>query len=88
MNQTFVNVSKYKSWRLFQIVYIVTQFPAIAAREYDEPEGQADWQQVDVLWFPTGGGKTEAYLGLIVFAAFFDRIRSKKRGLQHGCVFH
>lgn len=81
MNQTFANASKYTSWRLFQIVYIVTQLPAIAAREYPYPEGQADWDYVDVLWFPTGGGKTEAYLGLIVCSAFFDRLREKKAGI-------
>jgi hypothetical protein len=81
MNQAFTNASKYTSWRLFQIVYIVTQLPAIAAREYDDPEGRADWDWVDVLWFPTGGGKTEAYLGLIVCTAFFDRLRGKKAGV-------
>ena len=81
MNQTFANASKYKSWRLFQIVYLVMQLPAIAAREYDDPEGREDWQQIDVLWFPTGGGKTEAYLGLIVFTAFFDRLRGKQAGV-------
>ncbi len=81
MNQTFAGASKYTSWRLFQIVYIVTQLPAIAAREYDDPEGRADWDWVDVLWFPTGGGKTEAYLGLIVCTAFFDRLRGKKAGV-------
>ena len=81
MNQTFMNASKYESWRLFQIVYLVIQIPAIAAREYDYPEGREDWQQIDVLWFPTGGGKTEAYLGLIVFAAFFDRLRGKQAGV-------
>jgi len=81
MNQTFVNASRYPSWRLFQIVYIVTQLPAIAAREYDDPAGQDDWDWVDVLWFPTGGGKTEAYLGLIVCTAFFDRLRGKRGGV-------
>lgn len=81
MNRTFANASNYSSWRLFQIVYIVTQLPAIAAREYDEPGGRDDWDYVDVLWFPTGGGKTEAYLGLIVCTAFFDRLRGKKAGV-------
>ena len=81
MNQVFANACEYTSWRLFQIVYIVTQLPAIAAREYDDPEGRIDWDYVDVLWFPTGGGKTEAYLGLIVCTAFFDRLRGKKAGV-------
>lgn len=81
MNQTFVQGSRHPSWRLFQIVYLVTQLPAIAAREYGDPDGRADWDFVDVLWFPTGGGKTEAYLGLIVCTAFFDRLRGKKAGV-------
>ncbi|MCB8986010.1 MAG: hypothetical protein H6659_19430 [Ardenticatenaceae bacterium] len=81
MNQTFVQGSKHPTWRLFQIVYIVTQLPAIAAREYDDPDGRADWDFVDVLWFPTGGGKTEAYFGLIVCTTFFDRLRGKNAGV-------
>lgn len=82
MNQTFANAGKHNSWRLFQIVYIVCQLPAIAAREFDDPDGRNDWDWVDVLWFPTGGGKTEAYLGLIVCTAFFDRLRGKKAGVS------
>jgi hypothetical protein len=36
---------------------------------------------VDVLWFPTGGGKTEAFLGTAIWNAFFDRIRGKDFGV-------
>jgi hypothetical protein len=82
MNQTFVNGSRYRQWRLFQIVYIVTQLPAVAAREYDVAEWCEEWDYVDVLWFPTGGGKSESYLGLIVCTAFFDRLRGKKAGVS------
>ena len=34
----------------------------------------------DVLWFPTGGGKSEAFLGLVAVALFYDRLRGKSLG--------
>jgi hypothetical protein len=69
------------SWRLFQVVYQVIQLAALRARESDDPELLAELDVVDVLWFPTGGGKTEAYLGLITIAMFYDRLRGKRRGV-------
>jgi hypothetical protein len=68
----------YEEWRLFQIVFVVSQLPGLAAREY--PEIDAEDDVVDILWFAAGGGKTEAFLGLIVWQAFFDRLRNKKVG--------
>jgi hypothetical protein len=69
------------SWRLFQVVYQVIQLAALRARESDDSELLAELDVVDVLWFPTGGGKTEAYLGLITTALFYDRLRGKPRGV-------
>ncbi len=83
-NKSFdrANQSKpYDSWRLFQLVYIVSQLPALAARTSGNSEHLAELDCVDVLWFPTGGGKTEAYLGLTLVAAFFDRLRGKDAGV-------
>lgn len=69
-----------KSWRLFQIVFIVLGLSALAAREHSAPELQAQLQIADVLWFPTGGGKSEAFLGLVAVALFYDRRRGKAFG--------
>lgn len=70
------------SWRLFQLVYLVIHMAGLRARESDEPELLAELDTVDVLWFPTGGGKTEAYLGLICCLLFYDRLRGKERGVS------
>jgi hypothetical protein len=73
-----------KSWRAFQIVWIVGLLPAIARREYPGHRALADVAEedgfVEVLWFPTGGGKTEAFLGVLLVQAFFDRLRGRERG--------
>jgi hypothetical protein len=68
-------------WRLFQIVYLVIHVAALRAREQPDSELLIELDTVDVLWFPTGGGKTEAYLGLIIVALFYDRLRGKERGV-------
>ncbi len=71
----------YTTWRLFQLVFLVSHLPDLAARE-SGPGTQfaSELEYADVLWFPTGGGKTEAYLGLILTALFYDRLRGKKHG--------
>ncbi len=85
MNETMALLGKkiygrYDSWRLFQIVFIVSMLPILAAREYPELDKPAD-DRIDLLWFVAGGGKTEAFLGLILWQAFFDRLRGKKIGV-------
>lgn len=86
MNRAFKNSAKgYSGWRLFQIVFIVSVLPDIAA--CDETILSADekvkthLQDMDLLYFPTGGGKTEAFLGVLVFNLFFDRMRGKSAGV-------
>ena len=69
------------SWRIFQVVFLVTQIPGILALENGNPEGLEEREQVDIIYFPTGGGKTEAYLGVTVFHCFFDRLRGKSAGV-------
>lgn len=76
------NPAKQKtSWRLFQIVFLVTQIAGISALATGDAIDSAERAMVDIIYFPTGGGKTEAYLGTIVFHAFFDRLRGKMAGV-------
>ncbi|MGD1154012.1 MAG: helicase-related protein [Syntrophales bacterium] len=79
-NETFRRGPK-TGWRLFQIVFLVSQIPGIAALSDPNSPSSADREFVDIIYFPTGGGKTEAYLGTIIFNCFFDRLRGKTAGV-------
>lgn len=89
MNQAFMDSAKskgYDSWRLFQIVFIVSLMLDVVAHEQDlmlddDIKIKAKTDDVDILYFPTGGGKTEAFLGILVFNLFFDRLRDKNYGV-------
>ncbi|MGQ9609676.1 MAG: helicase-related protein [bacterium] len=81
MNEAFASSSKeFTSWRLFQIVFITMMVPEIAAVHKPNIPNFRDY--VDVVYFPTGGGKTEAYLGVVVLQMFFDRLIGKKFGVS------
>ena len=57
------------AWRPFQLAYILMNLRGIAEPTHVEREF------VDLLFFPTGGGKTEAYLGLAAFTLVLRRLR-------------
>lgn len=62
------------SWYPFQLCYVLMCIP-------DMVDGNSQWRNtVDLLWFPTGGGKTEAYLGVAAFTIFFRRLTKKEQG--------
>ena len=61
-------------WRPFQLAFLLTTM-ASAIRDND------DYRNVlDLIWFPTGGGKTEAYLGLIAFLIVWRRLQHPDSG--------
>ncbi|UUV29651.1 helicase-related protein [Amycolatopsis roodepoortensis] len=61
-------------WRPFQISFFLQCLDGMADSDHE------DRKLVDLLWFPTGGGKTEAYLGLIAFSTFLRRLRHGTHG--------
>jgi len=57
------------AWHPFQIAFVLLNLKGIAVPSSNDRE------IVDLLWFPTGGGKTEAYLGLAAFTMGLRRLR-------------
>lgn len=58
------------SWYPFQLAFILLNLRGVARPSH------ADREIVDLLFFPTGGGKTEAYLGLAAFTMALRRLRN------------
>lgn len=69
---------EWPEWRAFQLAFILLNLPGLI-----DPE-DAQREVVELLFFPTGGGKTEAYLGLAAFAIVLRRLRNPEVGGRAG----
>ncbi|MEK8049166.1 helicase-related protein [Ideonella sp. DXS22W] len=89
MNEAMANLLQQRlgddsgAWRLFQIAFVVANLPSIASRSqaYRSEFLKNRDDTVTLLYFATGGGKSEAFFGLLVFTLFFDRLRGKHTGV-------
>ena len=66
------------TWRPFQLAFQLLTLESLAVRR------SPDRLIMDLLWFPTGGGKTEAYLGIIAFLLFHRRLTEEEAGCGAG----
>ncbi|MBU3864031.1 DISARM system helicase DrmA [Streptomyces sp. 4503] len=58
-------------WWPFQLAFQMVNLRGVVDDTHEDRE------VCDLLWFPTGGGKTEAYLGLAAFTLAFRRLRAQ-----------
>jgi hypothetical protein len=69
-----LDVAENRTWYPFQLGFILLNLPGLT--DPLSPERSHPTQAIaDVLWFPTGGGKTEAYLGLTAFTLAMRRLQ-------------
>ena len=76
-----LDVRKNHSWRPFQLAFILLSIPSLANPAHDDRTEPLN-AIADLLWFPTGGGKTEAYLGVAAFAMAIRRLQKDTDGLD------
>ncbi|AJZ60516.1 hypothetical protein OI25_1453 [Paraburkholderia fungorum] len=76
---------KNRSWRLFQLAFVLLNLPSLTDLHHHDRSHETE-AVADLLWFATGGGKTEAYLGLTAYTLALRRLQGVVEGRRgdHG----
>jgi hypothetical protein len=78
-----LEIAPNRSWRPFQLAFILLCIPALANPQHKDRTEPLQ-ANADLLWFPTGGGKTEAYLGVAAFTMAIRRLQGQLGGYDSG----
>ena len=79
VDERAIDVPANRSWYPFQLAFILLNLPGITRLDHPD-RGEAAEAVADLLWFPTGGGKTEAYLGLTAYTLALRRLQGTVAG--------
>ncbi|MCY6492306.1 DISARM system helicase DrmA [Leptolyngbya sp. GGD] len=74
-----IDIPRNRSWRPFQLAFILLNLPSITDLNHSDRTDETQ-AIADLLWFPTGGGKTEAYLGLTAYTIGLRRLQGTIEG--------
>jgi hypothetical protein len=72
---TDADVPAGRSWRPFQLAFMLLCLPGLTDPNHRDAHRGVDDGQVLLLFFPTGGGKTESYLGLAAYTFAIRRLQ-------------
>jgi hypothetical protein len=79
VSEAEVDVPKNRTWRTFQLAFLLQVLEGLTRLDHPDRSESPD-AVADLLWFPTGGGKTEAYLGATAYVLGLRRLQGEVEG--------
>ena len=76
VDERAIDIPENRSWYPFQLAFILLNLPSITRLDHEDRTSESE-AMADLLWFPTGGGKTEAYLGLSAYTMGYGGSRGR-----------